>query len=289
MGYFVTLLTIISIYVVLTASMDLVLGYTGMFSFVHAALYGVGAYAAALVVLKLGFGFGPAFFAALVATVLVSLVTAFITVRLAGDYFILGTFCVANVVSSVLDNWTDVTNGANGLYGIPEAQLFGWTIAPGVPFFIFTAVLAAAALWIKHRLVSAPFGIALQAVREDEVVAAVLGYDVRRVRIVAFSIGAAMTSLAGTLIAFYLRFLDPTTFTFAFTIFIWAALFVGGSVSILGSIVGPAVLVLFPEALRFVGLSGTHVAAVQQALYGLLLVVLMMYRPQGFFGRHALR
>jgi branched-chain amino acid transport system permease protein len=289
MGYVVTLLTIISIYVMLTASMDLVLGYAGMFSFVHAALYGVGAYAAALSVLNFGVGLVPAFLAALAATVLISLVTAFITVRLLGDYFILGTFCVANVVSSVLDNWTDVTNGANGLYGIPEARLFGLTVEPGVPFLLLTALLTAVVLWIKHRLVASPFGICLQAVREDDAVAAVLGNDVRRVRIVVFAIGGAMTALAGTLLAFYLRFLDPTTFTFAFTIFVWAALFVGGSVSTLGTIVGPAILVLFPEGLRFVGLSGSHVAAVQQALYGLLLVVLMIYRPQGFFGRHAMR
>ena len=91
------------------------------------------------------------------------------------------------------------------------------------------------------------------------------------------------------MLACYLRFLDPTSFSFSFTILIWAALFVGGSVGTLGTIVGPAILVLFPEALRFVGLSGPHVANVQQALYGLLLVLLMMFRPQGFFGRHSMR
>jgi branched-chain amino acid transport system permease protein len=289
MGYAVTLLTVICIYTMLTAAMDLVLGYAGMFSFAQAAFYGVGAYTAALVVLKLGLGLGAALVAAVVVTSLVALVAAAITVRLEGHYFILGTFCVGNVVSSVMDNWTDVTNGANGLYGIPAAQIFGWTIAPGLEFLALCALAAAATHWLKWRLVSTPFGIALQTVREDEVVASVLGNDVRRLKIVTFVIGAAITALAGTLLAFYLRFLDPTTFTFAFTIFIWAALFVGGSVGTLGTIVGPAVLVLFPEALRFVGLSGTHVASVQQALYGLLLVLLMMFRPQGFFGRHVLR
>jgi branched-chain amino acid transport system permease protein len=109
------------------------------------------------------------------------------------------------------------------------------------------------------------------------------------VRIVTFVIGSAIAAVAGTLLAFYLRFLDPTTFAFPFSIFIWAALFVGGSLSTLGTIVGPAILVLFPEALRFVGLSGPHVANVQQALYGMLLVALMMFRPQGFFGRQSLR
>lgn len=289
MGYIVTLLTIICIYTILTASMDLILGYAGLFSFVHAALCGIGSYAAAVLMVKLGWSLLPAFGAALIVTMIAGLATAAITVRLEGHYFILGTFCVANVVESLMENWTSVTNGTSGLYGIPVTRLFGWTIGAGIPFLLFCAVLTGIALAIKWLLVSAPFGITLQAIRDDEVVASVLGNNVRRVRIVVFVIGAAMTALAGVLLACYLRFLDPTSFSFSFTILIWAALFVGGSVGTLGTIVGPAILVLFPEALRFVGLSGPHVANVQQALYGFLLVLLMMFRPQGFFGRHSMR
>jgi branched-chain amino acid transport system permease protein len=289
MEYVVTLLILICIYTILTASLDLVLGYTGMYSFGHAALYGVGAYTAALVALKLGLGFLPALAAALLVTALVSLVTVIMTVRMEGDYFILGTFAVANVISSGMDNWIGVTNGANGLYGIPPASLFGVQIESGLPFLALCFAAMLAFLFIKWRLVSAPLGTTLQAIREDEVVAQVLGNNITRVRIGIFVIGGAATAIAGTLLAFYLRFLDPTTFAFHFTIFIWAALFVGGSVSMLGNIVGPLVLILFPEGLRFVGLSGTHVPHVQHALYGLLLIVLMMFRPQGLCGRHAVR
>ena len=289
MGYLVTLLTIICIYTMLTAAMDLILGYAGLFSFVHAALCGVGAYGAAYVMLKLGWGLVPATLAAFVVTAAVAQATAAVTVRLDEHYFILGTFCVANVILSIFENWTDVTNGTSGLYGIPVASLFGWTIAPGLPFLGFCAVLTAAVLFVKWRLVSAPLGITLQATREDEIVAWVLGNNVRQVRTVIFVIGATITALAGVLLACFLRYLDPTSFDFSFTILIWAALFVGGSVGTLGTIVGPAILVLFPEALRFVGLSGPHVANVQQALYGLLLILLMMFRPQGFFGHHSVR
>jgi branched-chain amino acid transport system permease protein len=288
-GYVVNLLTLVCIYTTLTASMDLVLGYAGMFSFVHAALCGVGAYTAAFMALHFGAGFAVSLTAAIFVVAAVSLVTALITTRLAGTYFILGTFCMANVVSSVLENWVDVTNGANGLYGIPTANLFGIPINGGLPYLIFCLAAALLVLFVKWRLVSAPLGITLQAIREDEVVAASLGHDVTRTRIAIFVLGGAATALSGSLLAFYLRFLDPTTFAFPQTIFIWAALFVGGSVSTLGSVVGPLILVLFPEALRFVGLSGSHVAAVQQALYGLLLVLLMIFRPQGLCGRYAPR
>ena len=127
MGYIVTLLTIICIYTILTAAMDLILGYAGLFSFVHAALCGIGSYAAAALMVKLGWGLVPALGVALVVTALIAWATAGITVRLEGHYFILGTFCVANVVESVMENWTDVTNGTSGLYGIPVTRLFGWT------------------------------------------------------------------------------------------------------------------------------------------------------------------
>jgi branched-chain amino acid transport system permease protein len=289
MNYLITLLTLISIYAIITASMDLVLGYTGMYSFAQAALYGVAAYTAAVVAMKLGQGFLVSLLAALVVTAVVAFVTVAITVRLDGDYFVLGTFCAASVISSVIDNWIDVTNGANGLYNIPMAEIAGFKFPPGPPFLGLTLVVAAIALFLKWRLVSAPLGLVLQAIRDDDVAASVLGYDVRRTRVVTFVIGGVGTALAGSLLSFYLRFLDPTSFTFGFTMFVWAALFVGGSVSNMGAVVGPAILILFPEALRFIGLSGTYVAASQQALYGLLLVVLMIFRPRGLCGGYALR
>jgi branched-chain amino acid transport system permease protein len=289
MNYLITLLTLISIYAIVTASMDLVLGYTGMYSFAQAALYGVAAYTAAVVAMKLGQGFLVSLLAALVVTAVVAFITVAITVRLDGDYFVLGTFCAASVISSVIDNWIDVTNGANGLYNIPMAEIAGFKFPPGLPFLGLTLVVAAIALFLKWRLVSAPLGLVLQAIRDDDVAAAVLGYDVRRTRVVTFVIGGVGTALAGSLLSFYLRFLDPTSFTFGFTMFVWAALFVGGSVSNMGAVVGPAILILFPEALRFIGLSGTYVAASQQALYGLLLLVLMIFRPRGLCGGYALR
>jgi branched-chain amino acid transport system permease protein len=289
MNYFITLLTLISIYAIVTASMDLVLGYTGMYSFVQAALYGVAAYTAALVAMRLGQGFLVSLLAATVVTAFIAWVTVFITVRLDGDYFVLGTFCAASVIASVIDNWIDMTNGTNGLYNIPVAKIADIDFLPGPRFLGLALVVAAVALFLKWRLVSAPLGLVLQAIRDDDIAAAVLGYNVRRTRIVMFVIGGIGTALGGSLLAFYLRFLDPTSFTWAFTMFIWAALFVGGSVSNLGAITGPAILILFPEALRFVGMSGTYVAASQQALYGGLLLVLMIFRPRGLCGGRALR
>ncbi len=287
MGYAVTLLTIIAIFTILTASLDLILSYTGLFSFAHASLYGVGAYTAALIAMNLSHDLVIAFVAALVVTAIVALVTVGITLRMVGDYFIMGTVCVANVISSVMDNWTDVTNGANGLYGIPAADVAGFSVSVGWPMLVLAVVIAALALFIKWRITSAPLGIVLQAIRDDEVVASVLGHDATRTKVLIFTIAAGGNALAGTLLAYYLRFLDPTSFGLNFTIFVWAALFVGGSLSVLGSLAGPTLLVLFPEALRFVGLSGTQVANVQQALYGLLLILLILFRPQGLVGRRA--
>jgi branched-chain amino acid transport system permease protein len=209
--------------------------------------------------------------------------------RLRGEYFLLGTFGLSMVAGAVFDNWIDLTNGPFGVRGIPRPALLGLTVMGTAQMLVLCVVALALCLFIKWRLVRAPFGIALRAVREDETVAQTIGKDVWRIRLTVFAISAAFTALGGTLFAYYLRFIDPTLFYFQATILIWAALFIGGCGSLVGNIVGPAILVLFPEALRFVGLGGGSAAHLQQGLYGGLLVLLAIFRPQGLAGTYRFR
>ena len=125
----------------------------------------------------------------------------------------------------------------------------------------------------------------LHAVRDDETVAQSLGIPVVRVRIVVFAIGGGFAAIAGSLLAFYFRFIDPTSFSLNTMILLWAMVFIGGSGRLAGAIIGPIVLAVFPELFRFMGVTGTHMAYIQQAMYGLLLILLMIYRPQGIAGQ----
>lgn len=289
MDYVLGLLILVCIYAIFTAALDLLVGYTLLLSFAPAAFAGIGAYAAALTATKLGFGFVPALLFAMVCTAALAALLAIPLLRMRGEYFLLATFGLSMVAASVLDNWVDLTNGPFGVRGIPRPALLGLGADSTAKMLVLCIVLLAVCLYVKWRLVRAPFGVALRAVREDETVAQTIGKDVWRIRLIVFAISAAFTAVGGALFAYYLRFIDPTLFYFHATILMWAALFIGGCGSILGNILGPAILVLFPEMLRFVGLTGGNTAHMQQALYGALLVLLAIFRPQGLAGTYRFR
>lgn len=289
MNYLANLLVTIGVYAILTMSLDLLVGYTGLLSLGHAAFFGIGAYVAGLAAVA---GVNPWLvlpIGALVAAVAAALV-AVPALRLRGDYFVLGTFGISMVASSVFENWVGVTGGPYGVFGIPSVVPEPLR-APWDAMFLAGTTLAVVLLVavLKQRLVGRAFGTTLRAIRDDEVVAESLGTNIMQRQVIVFSIASGMAGLAGALLAFQLGFIEPSLFSFHTTIFVWALLFVGGCGTILGNIVSPAILVLFPEVLRFSGLSGAYAPQVQQALYGVLLIAIAMFRPQGLFGAFRLK
>jgi branched-chain amino acid transport system permease protein len=147
-------------------------------------------------------------------------------------------------------------------------------------------MLAVLSFWLLCRLVRAPFGRVLRAIREDEVFTQSLGKSVTGFKVKAFVIGAALAAVAGSLYAIYITFIDPTSFTVQESIFMLAIVIVGGAGNLWGSVIGAVVLVSLPELLRFVGLPSAIAANVRQILYGGLLVVMMLWRPQGLLGEY---
>jgi branched-chain amino acid transport system permease protein len=147
-------------------------------------------------------------------------------------------------------------------------------------------MLAALSFWVLCRLVRAPFGRVLRAIREDEVFTQSFGKSVTGFKVKAFVISAALAAVAGSLYAVYITFIDPTSFTVQESIFMLAIVIVGGAGNLWGSVIGAVVLVALPELLRFVGLPSAIAANVRQILYGGLLVVMMLWRPQGLLGEY---
>jgi branched-chain amino acid transport system permease protein len=154
---------------------------------------------------------------------------------------------------------------------------------------ILAAVFAGLVLLFCRRLVGSPFGRVLKALREDEVFALAAGKNVAFYKVLVFVLGAAMASVAGALYATYITFIDPTSFTVMESIFIISVVIIGGAGSLWGPVLGAVVLVSLPELLRFVGLPSSVAANVRQMLYGGLLVVFMMWRPQGLLGEFSFR
>lgn len=285
MEYLIHILVIAGIYVILAQSLNLILGYTGLPALGHGAFSCVGAYVSALLALQ--YGLTPwlgLIFGAAAATVL-GFMVAVPCLRLKGDYLALATLGFAVIVYSIAKNWVDVTRGPLGLPGIPGFSIFGFELSSVWLYLALVALFVWLTTFVIRRVVDSPFGRILQGIREDEIVTAALGKDVNRHKIIVFMIGAFFAGIAGSLYAHYITFIDPSSFTIMESITILLMVVFGGMGSIKGSFVGAVVLVVLPELLRFLGLPSSIAAPLRQMIYGLLLTVLMLYRPQGLLGK----
>jgi branched-chain amino acid transport system permease protein len=289
MDYLLHILILIGIYWILSTSLNLIAGYTGILSIAHAAFYGIGAYVVALMALKLHTPALVNVICAIAACGLAGALVGIPSLRIRDDYFVIATFAFQVITFSVMNNWVSFTGGPMGLPGIPQPTLFGLTVSTEAGFLLVTAVLGAVVCGITYRIIRSPFGRVLKAVREDEVFALSLGKNVAAFKVTVFVVGAAMASLAGALYAYYISFIDPTSFTVMESIFIISVVIIGGAGSLWGPLIGSVVLVALPEVLRFVGLPSSVAANVRQMLYGALLVVFMLWRPQGFIGEYSFR
>ncbi len=273
------------IYAILSLSLNLLVGYTGLPALGHAAFSCVGAYTSSL--LALNFGVSPwigLILGAVVAS-LVGLVVAVPTVRIREDYLALTSLGFAMIVYGLAKNWMALTRGPLGLPGIPGFSLFGWQLSSTWSYFLLVLLCVLAAAFVIGRVAHSPFGRVLRGIREDEIATAAMGKNVDRFKLTVFMTGAFFAGVAGSLYAHYITFIDPSSFTLMESILILLMVVFGGLGSISGSIVGATLLVLLPEVLRFIGFPSSVEAPLRQMIYGLLLVVLMIWRPQGIVGR----
>ncbi len=287
MDYTLHLVVLVLIYASLVVSLDLLIGHTGILSFAHAAFYGIGAYATASLTVYGGWDWFSAMIAAVVITAAIAALVGIPTLRLGGDYFILAMFGFQLIVITLILNLEPITNGPFGIRNVPRPSIGSFHVQSGLGMVLFIAAVTGIIFWAHWRFARSPMKAMLHAIRDDETVAMSLGIDVVRTKILVFAIGAGFAALSGALMAFYFRYVTANSFVLSTIILLWAMLFVGGSCSIAGAIVGPAILILFPELFRFVGGEGLDIPNIQEALYGLLLILVMIFRPQGLVGRRA--
>jgi branched-chain amino acid transport system permease protein len=284
--YILSILILLTIYVVLASSLNVVLGHGGLLSLCHAGFYAIGAYTAALLGIRFGWNFPLTAMSAIVVAGATAALLAIPLLRLRGDYFILGSLGFQIIIIDIIYNADWLTNGALGLSRIPRPKAFGWEAASPLGYATLYLAIAAACVMLLHYFMSSPFGRALSAVREDDVAATALGKNVRSMRIRSFAISAGGAGLAGAMYAHYVTFIDVTSFTFIESVYILSLVIVGGVATTRGPILGAIRLVAAPELLRFVGFSSGADANVRQLLYGLLLIAFAMMRPRGIAGRN---
>ncbi len=288
MEYLIHLAILVSIYSVLGISLNLIVGYTGLLSVTHAAFYGLGAYATAILMTSHGVNFFVSLVIGMIISGLAALLIGYVLSKFDGDYFALGSFGFNVILFSVFLNWQSLTRGPLGIPGIDRPTLFGYEFASNTSFLILAALIAVGVYFVAQRITRSSFGRVLKAIREDEKAIQVFGYNTHYYKLAIFTIGAMIAAIAGSLFASYITFIDPSSFTLNESIFILAIIILGGLANNKGAVWGAVFLILLPEALRFVGFPSDIAAQMRQVVYGLILIFLMLYRPQGLMGEYKL-
>lgn len=288
MEYQLHLLIITGISVILALSLNLILGYLGQPALGHAAFFAIGAYTSSLLALNAGISPWLGLFIGASFAAISGVIIGYLTFHLKEDYFALATFGFSLIIYTAIKNWIGLTRGPMGLPGIPQFIISTNARDSLIFYCILTIISVLITIFIIRRIVYSPFGRVVQSIRDDELAAESLGKDTRNIKIMIFAIGAFFAGIAGSLYAHYITFIDPSSFTVMESILVMLMVILGGLGTIKGSIIGAAVLILFPEVLRFVGIPGADAASLRQMIYGLILVILILKRPQGLVGKYKL-
>ena len=286
MEYLINLGILFCIYGVLALSLNMVVGMTGLLSLGHAAFFGIGAYATALVMTEFGVNFFVSLLIGAIINIAVAYLVGKILSRFRGGYYAIVSSGLAIIVYSLLLNWKDLTNGPLGIFGIPKPSLFGMAIDSNSAFFVLALIMLALFFALYVYIDRSSYGRGLKAIREDEQLAIVMGYPAHRMKTIIFLLSAVIAGIAGALFASYIAFIDPSTFQVHESVFLFTIIIIGGLASGVGSIVGALILLSLPEILRFVGLPYETAAQLQQIIYGLALILIMVYKPRGLFGKY---
>jgi branched-chain amino acid transport system permease protein len=272
--------TLVVLYATLAAALDLVVGHGGLLSLAHAALFGAGAYAAAIMATA-GYGLAPTLVAAALAGTVLACVVAAMAARLQEDTFAIVTFALQILFTSVLLNAVGVTNGALGITGIRRPSLIGISFNDPYAFLALCVLTGGGAIALLWQIERNPYGRALRVTREDAVFARALGLRPVRLRTGAVLISGGLSGVVGALYAYYIGLVTPSQFGVMDSVLILSMVLIGGASRPWGPIAGATLLMVLPEVLRFVGIPSVVAGDVRMLLYGAGLVAIVFARPSG--------
>jgi len=284
-AYFINLAVLISINAILAVTLNFILGYAGIFSIAHALFFGVGAYTATFVAMKFGAGFLTATAAGMLLAALISLALALPALRVRGEYFVAASLGLQMLAVTIFTEWKSVTGGIGGLTNIPPARLFGFAVTQPEHFLLLSLLALGLIVLVIRALVRSSFGRSLKAIRDDETAAWAYGKNVAIIKTTAVVVSSALAAVAGSLYAFYLSFINVESFVLDTSIQLMAMVIIGGTATLLGPLIGTVLILLLPAALSYLPyLPVTEIGSIQQIVYGLAMVLLMIYRPGGLWG-----
>jgi len=275
-SYYLNVLVFVGIYSLITIGLSLLMGYTGQISLGHAAFFGLGAYTSG--VLSAKFGVSP--WLALLAAIFVTGGIAFLigapALKLKGHYLAMATLAFGYIVFIVFNQASSLTGGPSGFGQIPRFRLGNFLLRSDVHYYYLVWTLVIVVLLVSLNIIHSRVGRALRSIHEGELTANIMGVNTAKYKIQVFVLSAVYASLAGSLYAHFITFLNPTPFGFHFSIVLVAMVAVGGMASVWGAMIGAALLTILPEYLR-----AFHDYDI--LIYGSTLLVIMMFLPQGLF------
>lgn len=282
-AYWVDVLNSVGLYALLALSLNIILGDAGLFNMGHAAFYAVGAYTTAILNTRLGL---PTLWALPVSGLVAALFAALVArpvIHLRGDYLLIVTIGLGEIVRIALVNDVfGLTGGANGLFGIARPTFFGLRIRRPHEFFYLIWAFVALTVFLFHRLEQSRFGRALNYLREDPVAAEGSGVNTARYKLLAFALGAAWAGMTGNLYAAKMTIISPESFSFWESVLLFLIVILGGSGSIPGVLLGAFLVVGLPELFR-------GFASARMLVFGLVMMVLMVFRTQGLLPLRTMR
>lgn len=298
-NFYIRVLNLAAIFAILGLSMNLVLGFTGMFSLGHSGFMCVGAYTAAILTMspaskeliyymvpinpalaQIEWPIFPAIVAAGLMAALFGLLVGIPALRLRDDYLAIATLGFAEIIRIVVTNTTSITNGSLGLKNIPSIN--------SIWLYWGAAILT---LIILKRMINSSWGFAFRAIRDNEIAAEAMGVSIFKHKLISFTVGAFFAGIAGALMGFLITSVDPTMFRFLFTFQILLIVVLGGMGSLTGSVISAIVITIMMEVLRFVeqpisilGLNIPGLSGMRMVIFSVLLLMVILFYRQGLMG-----
>ena len=270
--YWLGVATLVCIYLIAMLGVSILVGFTGIFSLGHAGLMAIGAYLTAIMEKSYGLPFGIALIVGMLGAAAVGGIIGKLTLKLKGDYFVIATLAIGECTKLVIENLQSITGGSRGLSDVPKTTSFPLAFI----ILVITVILLANFLKSKH-------GRNCVAVREEELAARSVGINTTNYKMLAFIISCLLCGLSGGLLAGYMGFLYPTMFTMAKSNELIITVILGGAGSLTGTIIAGLVLIPLPEFLRIPSVEEWRMVA-----YGLLVVIVVVFRPSGLMGQKEL-
>ncbi len=278
-GYLVTLLITIGIYIILSLSLNIIVGFAGQVSLGHAAFWAIGAYSFAILTTKYGFNFVLSFFLAILITTLVGVILGLPSLRLSEDFLAITTIGINFIVQGVFNTF-NYFGGALGIGNIPYPTFNGKMLS-NFEFMLLVYVFVVLTVLVSYGFKVSWSGLASFAIKDDEIAAQVSSISPVKFKLLAFAISSALAAISGVLYASFMGFISANDFSFPVSVTILAMVMVGGEATIIGPIFGAVLLVVLPEIFR-------PIHSYRMLLYGLLVVLMMRFQPEGFFGKRGI-